>query len=816
MALGLTRAQEKALKRAILSNDYHLLLGAGASLDSVGVDGNRLPTAQALAQSIADRFRVPIEDGDLLWRIYARAVEQDGEDAVYAWLRERFWHVAPPVWMDMLARSPWSTVWTLNIDDSFEQSYKRVKSEVSRPLITVSWDDEFRLSRGLSVVHLHGCVDRDLSRRLVFSLNEYSGVATSGKTWPLTFRDVYGVSPFVIIGARLRDEPDIEVAVSRREPSHEAPSLYVNPNISDAAERDMRNWNLIPVRMAAEDFIPIWSDLIGMPLDEAPTQREEIMFRVGRQFRELQNHPGKTSITHDFIGGDEPRWNDIYTDKHAELDWIQQSLSDCRQLGHPGISASSAVIYVGKRLTGRSTGLLAAARELRQRSWRTLLFVDDERIDIDALLHFAADGKSVAVFFDSVADIADDVAELLRRARASDLTITCVAVDMVDKTASIVGRLGDALLVHRRVGEINSKLSRTDATRLVDKLDEIGRLGKLERQNDWERISHFRDREIFDAMAELENAPGFGRRVEELMAHVELHSHLCVILVAALAARASRRLLIIDAARMVGTDSDELVRAIRRDDTLGAVLRIEGRWVITRHRWMALEPCRKRLGDAESLQFLGLALKRLGPRLGRASQRERNSTSMLVGALMTYRNLSEVFATADLDKWYDSLAKTFGDWSARYWEQRAIMCRNLGQTRPDLLSRAESFTLRAVNIVQDTYSLTTLGTVLMAKAANGPQAELQDYYARALQAFELASQYDPTNLVTWLAYLRFALGAIKRISTSKYSYDPDEVGRIHGDWQRIIDSIALVASSGDATKQDIANLRHEYSRIAKI
>jgi hypothetical protein len=228
MALGLTRAQEKALKRAILSNDYHLLLGAGASLDSVGVDGNRLPTAQALAQSIADRFRVPIEDGDLLWRIYARAVEQDGEDAVYAWLRERFWHVAPPVWMDMLARSPWSTVWTLNIDDSFEQSYKRVKSEVSRPLITVSWDDEFRLSRGLSVVHLHGCVDRDLSRRLVFSLNEYSGVATSGKTWPLTFRDVYGVSPFVIIGARLRDEPDIEVAVSRREPSHEAPSLYVS------------------------------------------------------------------------------------------------------------------------------------------------------------------------------------------------------------------------------------------------------------------------------------------------------------------------------------------------------------------------------------------------------------------------------------------------------------------------------------------------------------------------------------------------------------------------------------------------------------
>jgi len=815
VSLDLTRAQEKALKRAVLSGDYHLLLGAGTSLDSIDINENRLPTASALACSIAEQFDTPIEDGDLLWRIYARAVETVGEDTVYGWLRQRFWNVKPPEWMGKLARSPWSTVWTLNIDDSFEQSYKQVKSELSRPLTTVSWDDEFRLSRDLSVVHLHGCVDRDSPRRLVFSLNEYASMATADATWPLSFRDLYGVSPFVIIGARLRDEPDIEVVVSRRQPSHEAPSLYVNPHISHAAERDMRSWRLIPVRMTAEEFIPIWSDLIGRRLDEAPIQREEVMLRVGRQFRELQNSPGKAPSRHDFIGGDEPRWNDIQRDQHAELDWIQQALSDCRQLGKPGTSATSAIIYVGERLTGRSSGLLAVARELRRRSWRTFIFNDDERLDIDALLPFAADGKSVALLFDSVADIADDVAVLLRRSRELDLTITCVAVDNVDKTASIVGRLDEALLVHHRIGEINSTLTRTDATRLVDKLDIIGRLGKLEHKSDRNRIAHFQRREIFDAMAELENAPGFGRRIGELVNQVEPQAHLRTILVAALAARASRGLLIIDAARMAVVESDELVRAIQEDEALGAVLRTEDRWIVPRHRWMALEPCVKRLGNSESLNFLGLALTRLGPRLGRASQRERNATSMLVGALMTYRNVSEVFATADLDFWYESLAPTFGGWSARYWEQRAIMCRNLGQTRTDLLSRAESFALRAVSIVRDTFSLTTLGTVLLAKAANGSQADLRDYYDRAFDSFESASREDPTNLVTWLAYLKFTLGVIERISARRDSYDSNLVDRIHGDWVRILDSVALVASAGEATKKDIVNLKRQYAALTK-
>src|SRR5712691_5097674 len=93
MSLDLTARQKSALKRAALNGDYHLLLGAGASRESIAPDGATLPTGLELTDQIADQFQVPFEPGDMLWRVYARAVDEVGQDMVYAWLRRRFWGV---------------------------------------------------------------------------------------------------------------------------------------------------------------------------------------------------------------------------------------------------------------------------------------------------------------------------------------------------------------------------------------------------------------------------------------------------------------------------------------------------------------------------------------------------------------------------------------------------------------------------------------------------------------------------------------------------------------------------------------------------
>ena len=264
---GLTAQQRAALRRAAAAGEYHLLLGAGASRDAIAPDGTRLPTSSELARLLSAEFGVPFEEGDLLWRVYSRAIEEVGEAAVYRWLRERYWGVTPPAWMDSVARASWAAIWTLNIDDSFEAAYARVHATGARRVSTVNWDDSFRISNDLAVIHLHGCVDRDEPRKLVMSLSDYQDVALAGAVWPLVFRDVYGASPFVIIGARLRDEPDIEAVVANRKPTHPAPTFYVSPSISAAVEQDLRRWHLVPARMTGAEFSVVWQRLTGLTLE---------------------------------------------------------------------------------------------------------------------------------------------------------------------------------------------------------------------------------------------------------------------------------------------------------------------------------------------------------------------------------------------------------------------------------------------------------------------------------------------------------------------------------------------------------------------
>ena len=812
MSIDITDHQLAALKRAALNGDYHLLLGAGASREAKSSDGTQLPMAHQLGEKIAAEFKIPIESGDLLWRLYARAVDEVGEGLVYDWLRNRFWNVKPPAWMDVYARTPWAMVWTLNIDDSFEQAYLRVKSEESRPLLTVNWDDEYHVGNELSIIHLHGCVDTPDPRRLIFSLSEYASAAVAGKAWPLNFRDIYGVSPFVVIGARLRDEPDIEAVVANRHPAHEAPSFYVSPHISAAMERDLRKWNLVPARMTAEDFSELWPELTGLPLTEPPSPREELALRVGRQFRELkttvmENRPAG----HDFIGGDEPFWIDIQENLYAELDWIRQASQECRQLSRSPFR-SSALIYVGRRVTGRSTGLLALAKELRGLSWRTFFYVADGRPDVDAIIKYASDGRSIALFFDAIGDIADDIEELISQARRYGLHLVCVAVDTIDREATILGRIDEVFLSNRRVGTVNDRLTNTDAARLVDKLKSLGRLGFLEAErSDRRRLAYFRNRELFDAMAQLENAPGFGKRVDSLVDSVKTPNELALVFIAALSSHFARRLHLVDAGRMLALESDKIVSMIRPEQSAGALLRGDGVWVRTRHRGMALKPCIDRLGEQRALEILGEAMQRSAPRLGRASLRERNATALLVGSFMAYNNLRLVFPSADLDSWYERLLPTFGSWSARYWEQRAITARHAGTSEPSVLSKAESYALRAVSIVRDAFSLTTLGTVLLAKAAFSPQVDVGVYYDRAIDAYEEASREDPHNLITWLAFLRHSLPVLDRVRGNENLKESEFAERITDDWLRIYSQISSVANAGNRTRNDLAGLMRQYT-----
>ncbi len=793
------------------------MLGAGSSLDSVDSAGNRLPGSAKLIEQLCTQFNVEAEDEDLLWRVYDRAVESAGEAVVYKWFRSRFWGVKPPYWMEYYARSPWNSVWTLNVDDSFEAAHRSIATETTRPYQTLNWDDDYRQGRALNVLHLHGVVDRDEPRKLVFSLSEYAGSAAARAAWPVNFRDSYGNAPFVILGARLRDEPDIEAVIARRNPTSAAPSFYVARTISPATRADLTRWGLIAVEMTAEDFVLEWAELTGLDLERDLDTELELGMRVGQQFQELRPEiPAVLASKHDFFGGDEPLWEDVQRGLPAELTWVSQAKLDCNQIGK-SVSSASLLAYTGRRLTGRSTGLLMLGQYLRGAAWRTFFFREKGRIDVDAVLGFAADGKSIALLFDGMADVADDIDRLVTEARAAGLNLVCLAVDEIDNEAKIVGRVRGANFAHARVGSVSGRLTATDAGHLVDALGREGRLGILESKTDAGRVAHFRGKDLFDAMAQVENAPGFGTRLGELIQGVSTDD-LKIVLLAAYAALVGHQILVIDVARMVGLESDALVRRIGGEPRLASLLSTDGVRVRARHRWMALEPVVRSFGAETSASIVRDAVRLVSGRLSQQSLRERNPTSLLVGAFMSQKNLRRAFPGADLDAWYTSLLDVFGKWSGRYWEQRAILARRAGRSDLPQLAKAESFAMRAVEIVPDVYSFTTLGTVLMEKAALA-EVDVAEYYQRAFAAFERAARMDSTgsSLVTWIAYLRYALRVLRRLGRKSTQTAASETtvaleDQIRSDWRRIYTQLAVVRDASAVVSRDLAGLAEELEQ----
>lgn len=820
MLSNLSVDQKVAIRRAALNGDYHLLLGAGASRDSTSPEGDLLPGSEGLSEEMSRVFKVEMESGDLLWRIYDRAVRVAGEEEVYQWLKKKFWKVSHPYWMNYYARSPWNTVWTLNIDDSFEAAYASIKGVESRELRILNWDDDYSKSKMLDVIHLHGIVDRDEPRSLVFSLSEYASSAASSAAWPLNFRDSYGNSPFVIIGARLRDEPDIENVIARRSPTNEAPSFYVSRSISSAMKDDLDRWGLVPVEMSAEDFVLEWAELTGLDLENEVDSEFELGMRVGQQFTTLgKKSKMGASKDHDFFGGDEPAWADILSDLPANLSWVKDAKVKCDDLGK-GTKTASLIAYSGRRLSGRSTGLLQIANHLNKASWKTFYFRKNERIDIEAIVAYAANGKSIALLFDSIADVVDDVNNLITEARTAKLKIVCIAVEDNKRVASILGRIDSAYLAGRRVFSISSRLSDADAKELVAALDRRGRLGVLEGIPHHKQLKHFRGSDMFESMARVENAPGFGKRVGDLLRGFSDNRNSWLILLAAYASYVDRSLAVIDVARMVGVDSDELVNIVDTDEHLSSLIYTDGLLLKCRHRWMALDPIIQLLGKQRSLEILGQSIRRISSRLNLESYRERNATTMLVGSMMQHKNLFRFFAGQDLDSWYANLIDVFGDWSGHYWEQRAIQSRRESANDVTLLAKAESFAMRAKEFLPDTYRFTTLGTVLMEKASRA-DVDILDYFNRAESAFSSAAERDrdtSSSFVTWNAYLQFSLGVLAKLKRnieegvdSGSSIELYE--KVDSMWVYRHNTTRLIAQANDETLESLDVLRRKYENI---
>ena len=247
------------IAEGVSGREYSLLLGAGASIGSMGGNGESLPSGPGLTRRLIDDFMIPVEEQSItLTRAYAAAKRTDPvrlERFMRTWFTD-----CKPDWQYRLVDVDWHRIWTLNIDDIIEVACRDRNVPVDR----FTWISKFRdrSSSERQIIHLHGYArsnsDPDNSDSdLVFSVQEYVSTVKDLRAWHAIFTDEFAERPFIILGASLVDEFDLQqaFAASATANDRDYPSVIVLKEVSSLEREELSDLGLIIVESEARSFM---------------------------------------------------------------------------------------------------------------------------------------------------------------------------------------------------------------------------------------------------------------------------------------------------------------------------------------------------------------------------------------------------------------------------------------------------------------------------------------------------------------------------------------------------------------------------------
>lgn len=810
---GILNSRLTAARNAVRSGQYQLVLGAGASIGA-RTNAGPLPDAGRLVASLAKRYPEGRIELDMrLPRAYQRAVQVSDSDDVWWYLKTIFSGCTHEPWFTTLAGVPWRRVWTLNIDDAFESAYASSVRRKFAELRVIDWVDEYVEPRGPELIHLHGQVSGKAPTPIVFSMSEYHAAAEAHGVWHKVLGGVLSSEPVVIVGARILDDLDVERLVLNARPHADAPSMIVDPFISAGNAWELENAGFVIVRDAASNWITSWTELFGLDPDQLATIYQSRATNLP-QISEL--HPDRVPpppLSHDVLGGSEPLWSDACAGYIAEFEWMATVTAQLRNwVAAPNPGVFVRVAYV-PRLAGATAGLMKIARGACALGIRVLQFDKSVRFDTQRLLDICTGSGPTLLLVDGGHGFVDDFDDLARRAH--QLTHTSLYILLADRPnhSSVIEDHLSADKYPLEVGRMPLRRTRRDARSMVSVLKYQGRLGLLESSSESDRINHFYGRDIFISQSEVEHGAGFRARLNQEIRLLTTKWHRDLVILLTLASDGGVQVSLTEAAFALDTSVESLLTALHDSDQLGALVEVDGDLLLARHRLRSVDALVRDAGGATFLATLATMLRRLAKLVSKAGY-ARSRGSSLVRHLMSAKMLRAAFPNADASSLYQQILPEYGEWNARYWEQRSIYAR-LAQD----WDRAVSFAERAVSVWDDSFTRNTLGVNLLAKATD--MAVREDpawgtYYTLAKGEFVKALDRERSTSVTRWARLSSTLDLIAaladRAAAGQLRESPEEV---LDDWSASYAEfrIALPRITGSQSVEEVEHLSTRYAAL---
>ena len=802
----LTRVAE-----GVSRGEYSLLLGAGASIGSLGGNNQPLPSGPSLRDKLVSEFSIPIEGQTItLPRAYAAARRKDS-DRLETFIRTRFTHCKPD-WQNIISDFSWHRIWTLNIDDVVEKVYSNNKIPYKR----FNWTSKFRdgSKSERQIIHLHGFAkdssDNDPEdSELVFSIQEYAATLKDTRAWHTVFTDEFSERPFIVLGASLVEEFDLQHALvsSAATTTRGFPSVIVLSEVTALEREEFSSLGLIVVEEEARNFVSelhsevqnvrrSLGDLYGQHFDPQ-------MARFLQQFIDLRQYqPKQDATTRHFYAGYEPQWRNILDDDDALMEATEKSLSTIRSIGGRDDYAQSVHVLSGGSGTGKSTGLLRMASHFISEGRPTFQFRGEEGLDIEATMRWLGRMQDAVLMFDGCADFADSIGELAEACESSEIRLLVVGAERLKRQNILEQKIANRFL-HLSPDYEYGLLSDRDIDSLVDKLSSRRRLGHITRQNRIQQNDYFRvfaSRRLFEGMADLEGGQGFQARIRERYRLVDDEGVKQLYAACSVAYELGYPLPLGISSKIAGMTAIQLEASLASDEQ--DMMLIDRNGVRPPHRITAGLVVESALSREERFAAMRTLMLALAPHIDIAAIVNQTRPHRLLRRLMDQEAVLRLVGRELGRSLYEVVQSSY-DWNGRYWEQRALFESGLGNH-----PQARSYAEHSLKTHYHPFALNTLGTVLGRMAVQSGDIETLKEAIKNLEYARDQRRWDASEH----PYVTFFTTMVKFGQEWGLAAIPTQLRNAFTEW--LNQASRAVVFSNPGTEQQLEKFQHDWLYLA--
>lgn len=721
----------------LVRNEYRLLLGAGASIGAVGGDGTPLPNTKTLITEMSTAFHISSHDDTLslsdVYELTEHRTESTGRTRDQ-YLKDRFSDCSPTACQTLLTHIRWRNIWTLNIDDLIEQAYTVSPSPFGQLPNPYHWKYRYkepsRDTDELQVIHLHGYAPLLLGPEqlpLIFSITEYVQASSDTHSWHRIFGDLFAAEPFIIVGARLRDEYDLAEVLRRGTKSSELtghPSLVILREILPIQQEQFKSWGLVAIEAPANTFFErlvtdfltheahVASTIPGPRTHTLPPQASIFL----DQFYQLRRDKDPIEPKdHDFYAGDEPVWADILNDRDARFSIIDRVLVAIRSVirANQFSPRRQQLLYClpGSSGVGKSTALLRISRELLNDGYHIYRFRGDNYLNVPASLWWLTHEPRCILLLDNVSEIATGLDMLVRECKKHNVTMMALAGERTARMNPVYQAISSDVLITGHDYEVNL-LSREDIVALIKKLKVARRLGSLTRASYSKKVQHFSrraGRQLPVAMYELEHGSGFARRVKhEYMQDITSRDAQTAYALMCMSYAFGFPLPLGILCVACGITTREFTTNIQPQ--LMGITSLDSKGLRPRHRVIASIVIENALTRSDRFAVSQNLAKALSPYVTVDTISQGTLPYRIARSLMLATTLEDWVGSSNIQAWYEGILSEYS-WNARYWEQRA-----LAELRSGHYPKARSYAEEGLRLEEHAFGYNTLGTILMRMA----------------------------------------------------------------------------------------------------